>query len=98
MKILFVTCCLTTAIAILSVFSARHAPLQRRVLPWIGGMLLGIGAFWILPEMAEQRGWVLSLIGVSAILFALAMIDRFIYSICPCTGRGDVRGETQSCT
>jgi zinc transporter ZupT len=88
MKILFVTCCLTTAIAILSVFSSRHAPLQRRVLPWIGGMVLGIGAFWILPEMAEQRGWVVSLIGVSAILFALAMIDRFIYPICPYCAAG----------
>jgi len=83
MTIFFGACCLTTAIAIVSVFSSRHAPLQKRVLPWIGGLLLGIGIFWILPEMAGQRGWVLSLIGVSGILFALALIDRYILPICP---------------
>jgi len=83
MNILLGTCCLTTAIATVSVFSARHAPLQKRVLPWVGGVLLGMGAFWILPEVAEQRGWLLSLIGVSAILFVLALIDRYVYPICP---------------
>jgi zinc transporter ZupT len=83
MKILLGTCCLTTAIAIASIFSTGHAPLQRRLLPWIGGLLPGIGAFWILPEMAEQRGWMLSLISVSAILLALALIDRYICPICP---------------
>jgi zinc transporter ZupT len=88
MKILIGTCCLTTAIAMLSVFSAGSARLQERVLPWVGGMLLGIGAFWILPEMAAQRGWPLSLIGVSAILLVLALIDRHIYPICPFCAAG----------
>jgi hypothetical protein len=50
MTILFGTCCLTTAIAIISVFSAGQALLKRQVLPWTGGLLLGIGVFWILPK------------------------------------------------
>ncbi|MGA3242098.1 MAG: hypothetical protein ABSG03_38070 [Bryobacteraceae bacterium] len=87
-KILIGTCCLTTAIAMLSVFSAAHGRLQTRVLPWVGGVLLGIGAFWILPEMAEQRGWALALIGVSAILLVLAVIDLYIYPICPFCAAG----------
>jgi zinc transporter ZupT len=88
MKIFIGTCCLTTAIAIVSVFSAGHAPLQRRLQPGTGGLLVGIGVFWIFPEMAEQRGWVLSLIGVSAILLVLALIDRYIYPICPFCAAG----------
>jgi len=88
MKSLIGTCCLTTVIAMLSVFSARHAPLQTRVLPWVGGVLLGIGAFWILPEMAAWRGWALALIGVSAILLVPALIDRYIYSMCPFCAAG----------
>jgi zinc transporter ZupT len=88
MKILIGTCCLTTAIAVLSVFCAGHARLQKRVLPWLGGVLVGIGAFWILPEMAAQRGWALALIGDSAILLVLALIDRYIYPICPFCAAG----------
>ena len=52
-------------------------------MPWIGGLLLGIGAFWILPEIAALWGWVISLIGVSVILIMLAWIDRYVYPLCP---------------
>ena len=83
MKLLLGTCCLTTAIAIVSVSWAGHIPMQRRVMPWIGGLLLGIGAFWILPEIAALWGWVISLIGVSVILIMLAWIDRYVYPLCP---------------
>lgn len=62
--------------------------MQRRVMPWVGGLLLGIGAFWILPEMATQWGWAISLVGVSAILAVLAWIDRYIYPICPFCAAG----------
>ena len=88
MKILLGTCCLTTAIAIISVFSAGHASLQRRILPWVGGLLVGIAVFWILPEMAGQRGWVPSLVGVSAILLVAAWFDRHVYPICPFCAAG----------
>jgi zinc transporter ZupT len=88
MTILIATCILTTAIAIASVFSAGHARLQERALPWIGGLLLGIGVFWILPEIAERRGWLFSLIGMSAILGMLACIDRYLYPICPFCAAG----------
>ena len=88
MKILLGTCCLTTAIAIVSVFSAGHASLHRRVLPWVGGLLVGIAVFWILPEMAAQRGWVPSLVGVSAILLVAVWFDRHVYPICPFCAAG----------
>ena len=85
---LFGTCCLTTAVAIVSVYWAGHARMQRRVMSWVGGLLLGIGTFWVLPEMATQWGWAISLGGVSAILAVLAWIDRYIYPICPFCAAG----------
>ena len=66
----------TSAIAVVSVFYAGHAGLQRRVLPVAGGVLLGIGLFWILPEMAEDRGWGLSLLGVGTAFGLQAWVDQ----------------------
>ena len=101
MTLFFGTCCLTTVVAIVSVFSASHASLQKRMLPWVGGLLLGIGAFWILPELAAQRGWVSSLSSVLAVLLALALINRYIYPICPfCAARIHLeaaKDSTDSC-
>jgi hypothetical protein len=83
LKILAGICSLTTAIAIVSVFWAGRAPMQKRVLPWMGGLLLGIGVFWIIPEMAERWGWATSLTGVSVFLAVLVWVDRYVYPICP---------------
>jgi len=88
MTILLAACFPTTVIAIASVFSAGHARLRERALPWIGGLLLGIGVFWILPEVAERRGRPISLAGMSAILCVLACIDRHVYPICPFCAAG----------
>jgi zinc transporter ZupT len=67
----------------------------------VGGLLLGIGAFWILPELATQDGWVFSLSGVSAVLLALALINHYIYPICPFCAAGihihAAKGSTDSC-
>jgi len=62
--------------------------LQRRVLPVAGGVLLGIALFWILPEMAEDRGWGLSLLGVGAAFALLAWVDQKVYPLCPFCAAG----------
>ena len=80
--------CLTTAIALFSVLGADYAPWQRRILPWTGGLLVGIGLFWILPEMAAERGWGRTLTGVAGILVLLALIDRYLYPLCPFCAAG----------
>jgi zinc transporter ZupT len=80
--------CMTTAIAIAFALSAARASLQRRMLPWAGGVLLGIALFWVLPELAVDRGWLRSLTGVMAILLLLALVDRYIYPICPFCAAG----------
>jgi zinc transporter ZupT len=88
MGTLFAICGLTTVVALASVFWAADASLHRRVLPWTAGLLLGIAVFWILPEMAESRGWTATLAGVSGILLLLGLIDRYVYPICPFCAAG----------
>ena len=78
-----VICGLTTVIAIASLLSASHSLLHRHALPWTAGVLLGVSVFWILPEMAEDRGWTATLAGVFGILLLLGLIDRYVYPICP---------------
>ena len=80
-----------TLIAILSAgagvrLTAIHA-LSRRMVPFSGGVLIGVALFWVLPEMAEFFGWPLSIAWTGAGFAALWAIDRFVYPLCPaCSG------------
>ena len=57
--------------------------LSRRVLPFSGGMLVGVALFWILPEIAGRYGWTLSGAGLIAGFGALLLIDRYVHPVCP---------------
>lgn len=84
--ILFVV---TTAIAAGSVWFSSGTQV-RRLLPWSAGLLLGVSVFWILPEIAQDRGWLVALGGVLPLVLLLAWIDRYAYPICPfCLGNLD---------
>jgi zinc transporter ZupT len=78
---------LITAIAVLSaaagVWLTSFAPLSRRLVPFGGGALLGVAVFWVLPEMAEFFRWPLALLWIGCGFVGLAVIDRFIYPVCP---------------
>jgi len=56
---------------------------SRRMLPFGGGVLIGVALVWILPEMAEYFGWPGALGWTLAGLALLAVIDRFVYPVCP---------------
>ncbi len=88
MLTILLTFCVVTGIALASTYSAKHADLQRRAQPWIGGLLVGIVAFWIMPELAEEHGWTVAVFGVSASVFFLAAIDRYVCPICPFCAAG----------
>lgn len=89
--------CLTTAIAVASVLSAEQTSVQRRILPWSGGLLVGIAVFWVLPAIAEDEGWLPSLAGVVAVLLFLGLVDRYIYPICPfCAAGVHTHGASES--
>lgn len=82
-------CAATTAIAIISAASGS----RPRSLPWIGGVLLGIGMFWVLPEIALDGGW-LRIAAVLVTVVLLGLIDRYIYPICPFCAAGAVCEQT----
>jgi zinc transporter ZupT len=48
-----------------------------------GGLLFGISLFWMLPEMAQQSGWIESVAALSAGAILLWLVDHFLYPICP---------------
>lgn len=78
---------LVTLIAILSAgagvrLTSVHA-LSRRIVPFSGGVLMGVAMFWVLPEMAEFFGWPVSIAWTCAGFGALWAIDRFAYPLCP---------------
>jgi zinc transporter ZupT len=57
--------------------------LSRRLLPFSGGILLGMAAFWIVPEIAVRTGWMAALAGMAVGFGLLWVIDRYIHAICP---------------
>ncbi|HTB17123.1 MAG TPA: ZIP family metal transporter [Bryobacteraceae bacterium] len=56
---------------------------SRRILPFSGGLLVGIALFWILPEIAERGGWLGGSAGLIAGFSLLFLIDRYLYPVCP---------------
>jgi zinc transporter ZupT len=86
MMLSLITFVVTTAIALASVRFASGTRV-RLLLPWTAGVLLGVSVFWIIPEIAENRGWLITLGLVLPSVLVLALIDRYAYPICPfCLG------------
>lgn len=55
----------------------------RRIVPFSGGLLMGIAVIGVLPELAERHGW-----GVGAALLAAGVtllwaVGRYVYPVCP---------------
>lgn len=69
------------ATAALGVFSRVGSP--RRIVPFSGGLLMGIALFAVIPELAEERTWpqALALVGLGVGL--LWAFGRFVYPVCP---------------
>lgn len=57
--------------------------LSRRLVPFGGGVLMGVAVFWVLPEMAEFFQWPAALAWVTAGFALLWGIDRYLYPVCP---------------
>jgi zinc transporter ZupT len=76
-----------TAIAIISaaagVWLTSVKGLSRRLVPFGGGVLLGVALFWVLPEMAEFFSWKGAILWLTGGFLLLAAVDRFVYPVCP---------------
>jgi zinc transporter ZupT len=62
---------------------AEIPSISRRVLPFSGGLLVGIALFWILPEISARGGWLAGCAGLIAGFALLWLIDRYWYPVCP---------------
>lgn len=57
--------------------------ISRKLLPFGGGVLVGVATFWVLPEMAAFFRWPAAVLWIAAGCAALALIDRYVYPLCP---------------
>ena len=74
---------LTLAGAAAGIKLAETPALSQRVLPFSGGMLVGIAGFWILPEIAQRAGWIEAIAGLGIGFALLWLIDHYVYPVCP---------------
>jgi len=56
---------------------------SRRLVPFSGGILIGVAIFWVLPEMADALNWMNAFLWIAAGFAALWAVDRFIHPVCP---------------
>lgn len=69
------------ATAALGVYSRIGSP--RRIVPFSGGLLMGIALFAVIPELAGERSWPAALALVGAGVALLWAFGRFVYPVCP---------------
>jgi zinc transporter ZupT len=53
------------------------------LVPFGGGTLLGVGLFWVLPEMAATLQWPGALLWLGGGCLLLGLVDRYVYPVCP---------------
>ena len=54
----------------------------RIVVPFSAGVLLGVALFGLLPELASEIGWPVSLLLFVGGYGALLLVNRFLYRVC----------------
>ena len=56
---------------------------HRSVVPFSAGLLLGIVAFGVWPELARELGWLGGLAMIFAGFALLWIVNRYVYPVCP---------------
>jgi zinc transporter ZupT len=78
---------IATAAAAAGIFaSVVYSATRRRIqitVPLSAGLLLGVALFGLLPELAGELSWALTLALFAAGCLSLTLIDRFFLKICP---------------
>ncbi len=87
----------TLAGALAGIWLAETPKLSQRLLPFSGGLLVGIALFWILPEIGEAYGWKQGCVGLVAGFGLLWLVDRYVHPVCPaCSHTHDHTGCAES--
>jgi len=56
---------------------------SKRLVPFSGGILIGVALFWVLPEIAEALSWFSAFVWIAAGFAALWAVDSLIHPVCP---------------
>jgi zinc transporter ZupT len=60
-----------------------HGGHTRMLIPLSGGLLIGVAAFGLIPELVLDIGWLHGVLLVGAGYALLKVLDRFVFSVCP---------------
>jgi zinc transporter ZupT len=55
----------------------------RKIVPFSGGLLIGVALFGVLPDLAGHYGWTTGVALLAAGVGALALFGRYVYPVCP---------------
>ena len=69
--------------AVGGVFATVVPSLSRRAVPFSGGVLVGVAAFFVVPELANVFSWPGALAWATAGFALLWVTDRYIHPVCP---------------
>lgn len=69
--------------SVAGVLLSTSGALSRRLVPFGGGVLIGVAIFWLVPEMAEFFRWPGALAWTLGGVALLSLIDRYAYPVCP---------------
>jgi zinc transporter ZupT len=75
--------CLALAGVALGIRLAEIPAASNIIVPFSGGLLMGIAFFWVFPEVEEMYGWMVAVSGAAAGFVFLYGVNRFIYPVCP---------------
>jgi zinc transporter ZupT len=65
----------------LGVSSLMGAP--RKIVPFSGGLLIGVALFGVLPDLAGHYGWTVGVALLAAGVGTMALFGRYVYPVCP---------------
>ncbi|HEY4362952.1 MAG TPA: hypothetical protein VGN17_18425 [Bryobacteraceae bacterium] len=88
MAFLFAIFLLAACSSAAGVWLTSWAAFARKLVPFGGGVLMGVAIFWMLPELAQSLGWVPATAWIAAGAAALWLIDRYVYPVCPACAPG----------
>jgi zinc transporter ZupT len=69
--------------AVCGVWLSSVHSVARRMVPFGGGILMGVAVLWVLPEMAAFWNWPAALAWVASGFALLWIADRHVYPVCP---------------
>src|ERR1035441_743027 len=73
--------------AVLGIWLTGLRQRARAVVPFSAGVLLGVALFGLVPELATEIGWRVTMLLVAMGYASVLLVNRFVYPVCPTCAR-----------